>query len=65
MTLGEKEGVNWQCETTDSTDNLLVNKGGVIVSSDSGILKRCDSWFNLIAKIRERFSIQGWFIELL
>lgn len=62
---GKEENIEWECHTTDNTDQLLIQQQGIIITSDSGIMLKCDKWFNLTFYIKETFSLKGWFIDLL
>lgn len=63
-TIGDQAGVNWECYTSDRTDQQLLEKRGTLITSDSGILIHCSKWFSLTSYIKEQGLIEGWFINL-
>lgn len=63
--IGLEEGVQWNCFTTDRTDQQLMQQDGVLITSDSAILLNCSAWFNLTRFIKDHLAVKGWFIDLL
>ena len=49
--LAEKNDWLWQVELTISPDRLLKKTTDIVVSSDSAVLDKCQSWTNLTDEI--------------
>jgi len=63
--IGLEEGMQWDCFTTDRTDQQLMQQDGVVITADSGILLNCSGWFNLTRFIKDHLAVKGWFIDLI
>lgn len=57
---------NWpfEAETTDSTDALLSQSSDIVISCDSAILERAQSWCNLACIVISRQIPGAWTVDL-
>ncbi|TAJ15523.1 DUF434 domain-containing protein [Marinilabiliaceae bacterium JC017] len=62
--IGKERGLPWEVEVVNKVDQKLSEYDGVIVSTDSYILKRCAHWFNLLNYHLERIDRPVWLIDL-
>lgn len=61
--LAQSRGWNWDIELVTDPDPLLKEKAAV-VTSDSAILERCQSWVNLAPRIVEAHIPDAWICRL-
>ncbi len=60
---GDKLGLEWQIELTNQADQLIVAAPGIVLTSDSQILARCQRWYNLMEHLSSEMQ-RGWVIKL-
>ena len=53
----------WTVELIDAPDPALAEAGGVIATSDSWILDRCESWIDLPAAVVAARGLEVWLID--
>ena len=59
----ERNGWEWQAETVNDPDKVLVDTHETIVSADSMVLDRCWSWINLARLVVERHVPDAWILD--
>jgi len=60
----ESRGVSWNIELLDNPDSVLADYRGVVVTTDSWILDRCDRWVNVAAELIESRVPGAWTLDL-
>lgn len=64
LEMAEKEKWNWEVELVFSPDGVLVRAEETAATSDSEILNRCDTWFNLAREVIDQHIPEAWLIDL-
>jgi len=64
LEMAEKEKWNWEVELVYSPDGVLVRAEDAAATSDSEILNRCQTWFNLARGVIDRNIPKAWLIDL-
>ena len=62
--MAEKEKWNWEVELAYSPDGVLVRADVASATSDSEILNRCKTWFNLAREVIDQHIPEAWLIDL-
>lgn len=64
LDMAEKEKWNWEVELAYSPDGVLVRADVASATSDSEILNRCKTWFNLAREVIDQHIPEAWLIDL-
>jgi hypothetical protein len=62
--LASEAGWAWDVELVPSPDRTLVDSESIIATADSGVLDRCERWFNLAREVVEASMPGAWIIDL-
>ena len=62
--FAEKENWTWEVELVYSPDGMLVRAEEAAATSDSEILNRCQTWFNLAREVINQHVPEAWLIDL-
>jgi hypothetical protein len=54
----------WRIELVASPDAVLRESPEIVVTADSVILDRCQTWFNLCREVVESYIPQAWILDL-
>ncbi|MGD2107882.1 MAG: DUF434 domain-containing protein [Phycisphaerae bacterium] len=57
-------GTVWNIELVDSPDRVLAEYDGVVATTDSAVLDRCNKWVNLAAEVVQAEIPAAWQIDL-
>ena len=60
----EEQHWNWQVEVVYNPDEKLAESEDVVATSDSEILNRCGSWFNLAGAVVEESVEEAFLVDL-
>lgn len=59
-----EHGWDWEIDTPDDADPVLIDASEVVASADSEVLDRCGRWHNLAAETLNRNALAGQVIRL-
>jgi hypothetical protein len=62
--VGEQRGTSWYVELVPNPDNVLVQTGHVVATSDSHILDHAKSWFNFAKTAIDLRIPNAWIVDL-
>ncbi len=62
--VGKEHNWPFEAETSDSTDALLSQSSDIVISCDSAILERAQSWCNLACIVISRQIPGAWTVDL-
>jgi hypothetical protein len=62
--LAAEAGWAWEVELVASPDRTLVEAESIVATADSGVLDRCQRWFNLAREVVEASMPGAWVIDL-
>jgi hypothetical protein len=62
--LGRQRGWSWSAELAPDPDRVLASSPGVVASSDSWILDRCQAWSNLAREVIASGAPEAWVVDL-
>ena len=63
-TLAQEQGWPWDVRLVASPDRTLVESASIIATADSGVLDRCQRWFNLAREVVEAAVPGAWIVDL-
>lgn len=61
--LFHQRNLDWQVETSQSPDREMIESDRVVISSDSAVLDRCETWTNAAAMIVNKID-DPWLLDL-
>ena len=62
--LASEAGWPWDVRLVASPDRTLVDSPSIIATADSGVLDRCERWFNLARSVVETAVPDAWIVDL-
>ena len=63
-TVAEERGWSWEVELVKNPDAVLVQRTGVVATSDAPVLDSCGPWLNMARVVVER-SVEGaWIVDI-
>jgi hypothetical protein len=64
-TVARERGWSFEVQLVADPDRFLVEPGDPVATSDSGVLDRCQKWFNLTRFVVESADVEPWIIDLV
>ncbi len=62
--VAESFGWNWQVDLVADPDPILSRSTDIVISADSMILDRCETWFNLVRHVIDERVEGAWIVDL-
>jgi hypothetical protein len=62
--LAVEEGWPWDVRLVANPDGALIEAPGIVATADSGVLDRCDRWFNLAREVVKAAVPGAWVVDL-
>jgi hypothetical protein len=62
--LAAEQGWPWDVRLVASPDRALIETPGIVATADSGVLDRCDRWFNLAREVVAAVVPGAWVVDL-
>ncbi|HVR27898.1 MAG TPA: DUF434 domain-containing protein, partial [Thermoanaerobaculia bacterium] len=62
--LASEAGWPWDVRLVASPDRSLIESPSIVATADSGVLDRCDRWFNLAREVVAAAVPEAWILDL-